>query len=157
VRPLPTPCAGVSGESPNERLFLVKPRRLIDTNLIIRYLVQDHERHARTAGKVFDACDRGDLVIVVLPVVLAECVFVLESFYGHPRSNIASTLARLISSRGVEIGELEVHLDALNRYIATKAHFVDCQIASTAVALNLPVSTLDQDFRKFVDVRVETE
>ena len=92
-----------------------KPR-LVDTNLIVRYLVQDHDKHARAAGKLFDACDRGDLVIVVLPAVLAECVFVLESFYGHPRAEIASALGRLISSPGVEISEVTVHLDALNRY-----------------------------------------
>ena len=44
-------------------------RRLVDTNLIVRYLVQDHEKHAKAAGKLFDACDRGDVVIVVLPAV----------------------------------------------------------------------------------------
>lgn len=132
-------------------------QRLIDTNLIVRYLVQDHEKQARSAGRLFDACDRGDLIIVVLPVVLAECVFVLESFYRLPRTGIASALGRLISSPGVEISEVTVHLDALNRYKATKTHFVDCVIAAAAVAKNLPVSTFDQDFRKFVDVRVETE
>ena len=132
-------------------------QRLIDTNLIVRYLVQDHDKHARAAGRVFDACDRGDMVVVVLPVVLAECVFVLESFYRHPRTDIASALGRLISSPGVEISEVTVHLDALYRYKETKAHFVDCLIAATAVAKNMPVSTFDQDFRKFVDVRVETE
>jgi predicted nucleic-acid-binding protein len=135
----------------------VSKQRLVDTNLIVRYLVQDHEKHARAAGKLFDACDRGDVVIVVLPVVLAECVFVLESFYRHPRADIASTLGRLISSPGVEIGDVTVHLDALKRYKGTKAHFVDCLIAASAVAKDLPVATFDQDFRKFVDVRVETE
>ena len=109
-------------------------RRLVDTNLIVRYLVQDHDKHAKAVGKLFDACDRGDLVIVVLPVVLAECVLVLESFYGHSRADIASALGRLISSPGVEITEVTVHLDALNRYKGTKAHFVDCLIAATAVA-----------------------
>ena len=132
-------------------------QRLVDTNLIVRYLVQDHEKHARAAGKLFDACDRGDIVIVVLPVVLAECVFVLESFYRHPRASIASVLGRLISSPGVEITEMTVHLDALNRYKGTRVHFVDCLIAASAVDRKLPVSTFDRDFRKFVDVRVETE
>ena len=132
-------------------------RRLVDTNLIVRYLVQDHEKHARAAGKLFDACDRGDVEIVVLPVVLAECVFVLESFYQHARADIASALGRLISSPGVEISEVTVNLDALNRYKGTRAHFVDCLIAATAVAKDMPVSTFDQDFRKFVGVRVEAE
>ena len=131
-------------------------RRLVDTNLIVRYLVQDHEKHAKAAGKLFDACDRGDVVIVVLPAVLAECVFVLESFYEHPRGDIASALGRLISSPGVEI-DAAIHLDALDRYRKTKVHFVDCLIAATAATEDMPVASFDRDFRKFTDVRVETE
>ena len=132
-------------------------RKLVDTNLIVRYLVQDHEKHAKAAAKLFNACDRGEVVIVLLPAVLAECVFVLESFYQHPRADIASVLAHLISSPGIEINDLAVHLDALNRYKRTKVHFVDCLIGATAVAEDTPVASFDQDFRKFSDVRVETE
>ena len=132
-------------------------RRLLDTNLIVRYLVQDHERHAKAAGKLFEACDRGDLVVVVLPAVLAECVFVLDSFYEHSRENIAAALSTLISSPGVEISEPEIHLDALSRFRRTKVHFVDCLIAATAAVESTPVATFDQDFRKFTDVRVETQ
>jgi predicted nucleic acid-binding protein len=134
----------------------VSKRRLVDTNLIVRYLVQDHEKHANAAGKLFAACDRGDVVIVVLPAVLAECVFVLESFYEHPRGDIASALGRLISSPGVEI-DAAIHLDALDRYRKTKVHFVDSLIAATAATEDMPVASFDQDFRKFTDVRVETE
>ena len=67
-------------------------------------------------------CDvtRGEVIVVVLPVVLVECVFVLESFYGRPRADIASALNRLISSPGVEISEVTVHLDAFERYRATR-------------------------------------
>ncbi len=135
----------------------MKKRRLVDTNLIIRYFVQDHEKHARAAGKLFEACDRGDVTIVVLPVVLAECVFVLESFYKHPRGDIASALSALISSPGVETREVAIYLDALDRYRKTKVHFVDCTIAATASVENTPVATFDQDFRKFTDVSVETQ
>lgn len=132
-------------------------RRLVETNLIVRYLVQDHDKHAKAAGRLFDACDRGEIVIVVLPAVLAECVFVLESFYEHPRADIASALGRFISSPGVEISGAAIHLDALGRYRKTKVHFVDCLIAATATAEAMPVATFDQDFRKFADVRVETQ
>lgn len=132
-------------------------RKLVDTNLIVRYLVQDHEKHAKAAGRLFEACDRGELMVIVLPAVLAECVFVLESFYAHPRADIASALSRFISSPGVEITEVAVHLDALNRFKKTKVHFVDCLIAATAVAEDLAVASFDHDFRKFGDVRVDTE
>src|SRR5512135_710747 len=95
-------------------------RRLADTNLIVRYLVRDHEKHAKAAARLFEACDRGEIVIVLLPAVLAECVFVLESFYGHARAEIASALSRLISSPGAEISDVTVHLEALRRYQASK-------------------------------------
>lgn len=129
-------------------------RRLVDTNLIIRYLVQDHEKHGKAAARLFEGCDRGELVIV--PTVLAESVFVLESFYEHRREDIASVLTTLASSPGIEIDQPAIHLDALQRYGKTKLHFVDCLIAATASAENIPVATFDRDFRKFVDVRVET-
>ena len=132
-------------------------RRLIDTNLIVRYLVQDHEKHAKAAEKLFDSCDRGELILVVLPAVLAECVLVLDSFYRRPRADISSALATLISSPGVEIRDAAVHLDALKRYRQTKVHFIDCLIAATAAAQNTPVATFDQDFRKFPDIRVENQ
>ena len=132
-------------------------RRLVDTNLIVRYLVQDHEKHAKSAEKLFAACDRGDLVIVVLPAVLAECVFVLQSFYEQSRGDIASALSRLLSSPGVEIAASAIQLDALNRYQKTKVHFVDCLIAATAANEDISVASFDQDFRRFTDVRVELE
>jgi len=135
----------------------VSKRRIIDTNLIVRHLVQDNEKLASVAGRLFDACDRGQIGIVVLPSVLAECVFVLESFYEHPRRDIASALSRLISSPGMEITDTEVHLDALDRFARTKVHFVDCLIAAAATSENIPVASFDQDFRKFSDIRVEIE
>jgi predicted nucleic-acid-binding protein len=135
----------------------VSKRRLVDTNLIVRHLVQDHERHAKLAARLFDASDRGQIVVVVLPAVLAECVFVLDSFYQHPRGDIASALGTLISSPGIEIHQEAIHLDALDRYRKSKVHFVDCLVAASASAENTPVITFDQDFRKFADVRVETQ
>ena len=132
-------------------------RKLVDSNLIVRYLVQDHEKHAKAAGKLFDACDRGEVTVVLPPAVLAECVFVLESFYTHPRADIASALSRFVSSPGVEIDEVAIQLDALARFKRTRADFVDCLIAATAVAEDLPVASFDQAFRKFSDVLVEIE
>jgi predicted nucleic-acid-binding protein len=132
-------------------------QRLIDTNLIVRFLVQDHEKHARAAVKLFEACDRGELTLVVLPVVLAECVFMLESFYKHGRADIAKVLGGLVGSPGVTVEESELHLDALQRYGNSKAHFVDCVIAARAVTSGLSVASFDQDFKKFADVNVEID
>ena len=128
--------------------------RIIDTNLIVRHLTQDHEQHSRVAGELLDRCDRGALRVVLLPVVLAECVFVLESFYRRSRVEIAEALTRLIACPGINLEDREMHRDALGRYARSRMHFVDCVIAATAAVKQWPVATLDAGFRKFPDVRV---
>ncbi len=130
-------------------------RRLVDTNLIVRHLTQDYAKHAAVAARLFAACDRGELTLVVLPSVLAECVFVLESFYKHPRDEIGRVLGALIASPGVEIAHLPVHLDALIRYATGKLHFVDCTIAATAVADDMAVASFDSALSKLKDVQVD--
>ncbi len=85
-----------------------------------------------------------------------ECLS-LKSAKPPPRPCVRADIAFAIGSPSVEISKVTVHLHALNRYKGTKAHFVDCLIAASAVAKDVPVATFDQDFRKFADVRVETE
>jgi len=135
----------------------MRSRRLVDTNLIVRHLTQDNAKLSEIADKLFAASDRGELTLVVLPAVLAESVFVLESFYTFSRARISDALRTLISSPGIELVDLPVHLNALDRYRKGKAHFIDCVIASFAVAHKLAVATFDEGFGKFSDVRVETD
>lgn len=129
-------------------------RRLVDTNLVVRYLTQDHPAHAEVAGRLFAACDRGELTLVLLPAVLAECVFVLESFYKHSREAINTALRDLIASPGIEIDDDLLHLDALDRYARSKLHFVDCTIAAAAARTKTPVASFDAGLRKVGDIEV---
>ena len=131
--------------------------RLVDTNLIVRHLTQDHPRHSAIAAKLFAACDRGEVTLIILPEVLAECVFVLDSFYGRSRGDISRTLGSLISSPGVEIGDRAIRLDAFQRYGKSKLHLVDCVLAAAAAASGTAVASFDSGLRKFSDVRVEVE
>lgn len=132
-------------------------RRLIDTNLIVRHLVQDNPQQARAAGRLFEASDGGDLTVQILPVVVAECVFVLESFYKLQRADIARVLQALLRSPGVAVSDLPIQLDALARYQSTKLHFVDCVIAATAVAQGVAIATFDKEFKKFGDLRIQLD
>jgi predicted nucleic acid-binding protein len=134
---------------------VVSARRLADTNLIARYIVRDHAEHTAAAEKLFEASDRGDVIIVVLPSVFTESVFVMQSYYRRSREQIALTLKVLLTSPGIEFEPLAIHLDALDRYRTTNEHIVDCVIAATAAAEKIPVATFDRGFQKFPDVKVQ--
>ena len=100
-------------------------RRLLDTNLIIRHLVQDNASQAKTAGKLFEACDRGEINLTILSAVVAEAVFVLESFYNHSPQAIALVIGQLLASPGIELVDDDIHQAALVEYAKGKQHFVD--------------------------------
>ena len=59
---------------------------------------------------------------------------------------VRANIAFAVDDPGVEISWVTVHLDALNRYKGTKAHLVDCLIAATAVAQNVPSRPLIRTF-----------
>ena len=54
---------------------------LIDTNIIIRFLIGDHEQHLQESIKIFQAIETGDLQVEILDVVLMEALFVLLLSY----------------------------------------------------------------------------
>ena len=109
------------------------------------------------ASRLFAASDAGRLSLVVLPTVLAESVFVLESFYEHPRNAIADALRLLLLSPGIECSDRNACVEALDRYAQTKLHFVDCLVAAHAVEQAIPIATFDKGISRFSDVTVSVE
>lgn len=122
-------------------------RCLVDANVIIRHLVQDQREQARAAAALLAACDRGELTAVLIEAVLAECIFVLESFYGHARNDIVRVLTALIQHPGIELAAAPSPCEALARYGSSGLHFVDCLLASTAAATATPIATFDRKLR----------
>lgn len=130
-------------------------RRLVDTNVVVRFLVRDRSPEVAAAVRIFDRCGAGDLTLILLPTVLAECVYVLESFYEASRAKIQEGLTALLSSPAMEIEGRATLIDSLRRYAESNMHFVDCLLAATAAATDVPVATFDRGFKKFADVTVD--
>ncbi len=130
--------------------------QLLDTNVLVRFLTGDPPDLASKARKLVARADAGELVLLVLPVVLAEAFYTLESFYEIERKMVASKLSALLRSRGVQAIESGRVLDALSRCEQRGAHFADAYIAASAAELKSPIASFDRGFDKFEDVeRIE--
>ncbi|MBI2843571.1 MAG: hypothetical protein HYX78_09235 [Armatimonadetes bacterium] len=64
----------------------------IDANIILRYLIPDHEELFAKAEPILDNVADGILTVLLDPVILAEVVFVLSKHYGLSRIKTASLL-----------------------------------------------------------------
>jgi predicted nucleic acid-binding protein len=127
-------------------------RQVIDTNVLARFFTGEPREMAVKARHWIERADNGDLILVVLPVIVAELFFTLESFYELERKDVATKLLAFLQSRGVETVERERVEDALRRCQHSNAHFADAYLAASAVELDCPVASFDRDFDKFKDV-----
>ena len=126
---------------------------LLDTNILIRFILGDHDTLSPAARKLFDeACD-GKCALILTEVAVAEAVWVLHSFYNIKRNPITECLSKVILSAGVRCMKRDEMLDALNRFASTKCDFLDCYLASLAATSGDHVATFDKDFDQFDDVR----
>ena len=126
---------------------------LLDTNVLIRFILGDHDKHSPAAQKLFaDACD-GKCALLLTEVVVAEAVWVLHSFYNIKRNLIAEGLSKVILSAGIRCMKRDAMLDALERFASTTCDFLDCYLAALAAASGDYVATFDKDFDRFHDIR----
>lgn len=109
---------------------------LIDTNVILRYLLNDIPEQADKAESVIE---QGAFT---LPEIIAEVVYVLTKLYKVPRTEIKSIVAPVFNE--VEILNKEIIVNALSLFSETSFDFVDCIIISRKKFLNETVFTFDK-------------
>lgn len=103
----------------------------LDTNVLVRYLVQDDpEQSARATAAIENAIEAGER-LHLNPIVLCELVWVLSGTYRVRRGEVADTLERLLETDGLEVEHKDRVRAALERYRAGRADFADYLIGRT--------------------------
>lgn len=106
-------------------------KRGIDTNVLIRYLIEDDPDQAQRAKDNLTNCNTENPCFITL-VVLCELVWMLRRTYKFEKRKLIETLDRLINNTGLEIQERECVLNAFENYKNRDIGFVDCLIGVLA-------------------------
>ena len=69
---------------------------LIDTNVILRYLLGDHKSFSPKAKAFMELISQGTKKAEIPSVVIVECVYVMEKFYKIPGNEIVDTLSKIL-------------------------------------------------------------
>ena len=124
---------------------------LLDTNVLLRFLLDDHPELSRAAAGLFQQAVDEKCLLILTDLGIAEIVWVLTSFYKLERQKVAESLAKLLLKAGVYCPTLEPVLDALARFKATNCDFFDCYLAAQAASSRVAIASFDKDLRKFED------
>jgi predicted nucleic acid-binding protein len=119
---------------------------LLDTNVLVRYLTNDHAAHSKEVAALFGAAEKGRHRLVVTALVVAETAFVLRSFYRIEASRIADALRVLLSQRWITVEERPCLLAMLPAF-AEGVHFVDAYLAARSQNEAVELYTFDKKLR----------
>ncbi|MEK8089749.1 PIN domain-containing protein [Thermithiobacillus plumbiphilus] len=122
--------------------------RVLDANVILRYLLADHAAHYEAAAGFLNQVKSGDATAHVPEGALVECVYVLLKVYGVPRREVADKLAALLSYRGMVGDALACFAEALRLFGSRNVDIVDALVVTTARARDWEVFSFDRDLEK---------
>ena len=111
-----------------EATFIPEMRALVDTNILIRHLTGDPPAQAKRATAYLGAGHE-----LILPdLVLAEMVYVLESFYEVPRPDIARMARALLALPSIAVADHDLLLRAVEIYEVLRLDFAEAYLAALA-------------------------
>lgn len=110
----------------------------LDTNVLVRYIVQDEPSQAAAATELIEQSLSDAHPGFVSQLVLVELVWVLRG-YGYSRSVIADVLTRLLGAIEIRVEQVELVWPALRAYSEGPADFADYLIGMRARAAGCSV------------------
>jgi predicted nucleic acid-binding protein len=100
----------------------------VDTNVLVRHLTGDPPEQAAKASKFLAAADE----LLLVDLVVAEVIYVLESFYEVPRARVAELVRAIIAFPAIVVLDAVMLLRALEVYETARLDFADAYLVAQA-------------------------
>jgi len=122
----------------------------LDTNVLIRHLTGDPPAQARRATAFLAEADE----LLVPDLIVAEVVFVLESFYEVGRERVAELVRAVIGFPSVVVVDAPLLLRALEIYEVDRLDFAEAYLVASAEATGVKtIASFDRAIDKVATVR----
>ncbi|UBF29177.1 PIN domain-containing protein [Kovacikia minuta CCNUW1] len=129
----------------------------VDANVLLRLITGDPPELAQRAARLAQRAERGEITLRLATIVVAEVVWVLSSFYGYSRTQIAEVMIPLVTAAGIVSDDIEQVIAALERMATANVDFIDAFLAEVARREGNSVVSFDRDFRRLDIPWIEPE
>jgi len=119
---------------------------LIDANVILRYLLNDHPQLSQQAAQIIDNQS------VSAPIeVICEVVYVLYKVYQIPKKEIQQQISSLLDENLITVDKPEVVKYVLLSFANDNIDIVDAILLAYCVIENKSVLTFDKKLNRCLD------
>lgn len=124
----------------------------VDTNVFLRFFVRDVEPFYIKARDLFEKAEKGTIKLETSDLVIAEIVWVLESYYAFSRAEIQRVFDTILEARNIKVANQSRITEAVRHYAAGKIDFIDAYNIAYMKAKNYAkIATFDMKHFKNVE------
>ena len=105
----------------------------LDTNVVIRYLVQDDTKQSAAATRFIEKSLTADVPGYINQITLCEIVWVLQRCYGVKQPQVKEIIEALLETKQLILENVEVTWKALRAFDANNADFCDALIGQANI------------------------
>jgi predicted nucleic-acid-binding protein len=117
----------------------------LDTNVLVRYVVEDDAAQLAAAKRLISRCVGEGLALFVPVTVVLELEWVLRSNFDFPKDDVLLTLSSLFSAAELSFESERALEVALQLFRKGSADFADClHVALATQAGEQPLWTFDK-------------
>lgn len=126
----------------------MKSTTILDTNVILRYLLNDHPTYFQIANTLMQKIKCGEAIGYFPESVLAECIHILLRIYKVPKSKICDVLSQVLRYQGISQENRAVLLDSLALFSELDIDIVDAIVHAAAQHHKWELLNFDRDLQK---------
>ena len=122
----------------------------LDTNVLIRHLTGDPPAQARRASAFLERAEE----LLVPDLIVAEVVYVLESFYEVERQRVAELVRAVIGFPAIVVVDEPLLLRALEVYEVDRLDFAEAYLVASAEATGIEtIASFDREIDRVATVQ----
>lgn len=127
--------------------------KLLDANIILRLLTEDSSKQAEAVASLIRDARPNELELP--DVVLAEIVWVLQSYYSLKKPAIITSLRALIETKGIKLNRELLGL-IISIYQDNNISYIDAYLAARSKLENKLLYTFDQRLEQITGSKGKT-
>lgn len=126
----------------------------IDSNVILRFILDDDSKLSPRAAKIFKKIEQENLIVFLSDVIVAEIVYVLLKVYKLDKVEIKEKLLKIIALENISIENKAILPEVFDAFVSKNVDFEDAyQVALMMKKKVKQIYSFDSDFDKFPQIK----
>ena len=119
--------------------------KILDTNIILRYLLNDDEEQSNKSLKIIENNE-----IFIPNEVIVEVIYVLSKTYKFSKTDVNDIVTSLLNEENIIFQNKDIIKVTMSTYVAENLDVIDCMLYAYKICENYDIETFDKKLNKLL-------